>query len=72
MYRIVNRCVIHRVATGLSAVFLIAALSLLATGVEGAAGNSGSNGMMAKHSARHGRKRPAPAGVGAVGFTAIQ
>ena len=70
MYRIVNKYFMHRVVNRLSAMFLIAALSLLAIGVEGAAGSSGRTGMMAKrtgmmakHSVRHGRKRPAPAGV---------
>ncbi|MFI5008830.1 MAG: hypothetical protein ACHQDY_00980 [Solirubrobacterales bacterium] len=63
MYRIVNRCFMHLVVNRQSAMFLAAALILLAIGVESAAGSSGRTGTMAKHSARHGRKRPAPAGV---------
>jgi hypothetical protein len=62
MYRIVNRSSMHHVVNRLSAIFLIAALSLFATTVESAAGSPGT-GKVAKHSARHGKKRPVPAGV---------
>jgi hypothetical protein len=62
MYRIVNRSSMHHVVSRLSAIFLVAALSLLAN-VGSALGNSGTVGKAAKHPARHGAKRPAPAGV---------
>jgi hypothetical protein len=63
MYRIVNRSFMHRVVIRLSAMFLVAALSLFAATVGSAAGSSGTVGKLAKHSARHKAKRPAPAGV---------
>jgi hypothetical protein len=63
MYRIVNGSSMHHVLSRLSAMFLLAALSLFAATVGSAAGSSGTVGKLAKHSARHKAKRPAPAGV---------
>jgi hypothetical protein len=63
MYRIVHRSLMHRVVIRLSAMLLVAALSLFAATVGSAAGSSGRTGKAAKHSARHGSKRSAPAGV---------
>jgi hypothetical protein len=63
MYRIVNRSSMYHVASRLSAIFLVAALSLFAATVGSAAGSSGTVGKVAKHSARHGAKRSTPAGV---------
>lgn len=63
MYRIANRSFMHRVVTRLSATILVAALSLCATAVGGAAGSSWTAGKAAKRSVRHKVKRPALAGV---------
>jgi hypothetical protein len=63
MYRIVNRSSMHHVVSRLSAIFLVAALSLFAATVGSAAGSSGTVGKVAKHSARHKAKHPAPTGV---------
>jgi hypothetical protein len=63
MYRIVNRSSMHHVVNRLSAMFLVAALSLFATTVGSAAGSSGTVGKAAKRSARHKAKHLAPAGV---------
>jgi len=52
-----QRITVHR----LSAMFLIAALSLFATTVGSAAGRSARAGKAAKRSARHRAKHPAPA-----------
>lgn len=69
MYRIVNGSSMHHVVRRLSAMFLVAALSLFATTVGSAAGSSGRTGKVAKHSARHGRKHSAPAGIMLGGVT---
>lgn len=63
MYRTVNRSSIRCVVNWLPAMFLLAALSLLAANVDSAAGSSERTGKTAKHSARHKTKRPTPAGV---------
>jgi hypothetical protein len=63
MYRTVNRSFMHHVVNWLSAMFLVAALSLFATTVGSAAGSSGRTGKVAKHSTRHRVKHSAPAGV---------
>jgi hypothetical protein len=63
MYRIVSRSSMHHVASRLSAIFLVAALSLFAAIVGSAAGSPGTVGKVAKHSARHKAKHSAPAGV---------
>jgi hypothetical protein len=62
MHRI-NRSSMCHVANRLSALFLVAALSLFATTVGSAAGSSGKTGKTAKHPARRVAKRPALAGV---------
>jgi len=62
MCRIVSKRSIYKIVNGLSALSLVAALSLLAN-VGNALGNSGTVGKTAKHQARHGAKRPALAGV---------
>jgi hypothetical protein len=63
MYRITNTRSMHRVVIRLSAMILVAALSLFATAVGSAAGSSWTVGKAAKRSARHKAKRPALAGV---------
>jgi hypothetical protein len=70
MYRSVNGSSMHHVVSRLSAMFLLAVLSLFAATVGSAAGSSGTVGKLAKHSARHKAKRPAPAGVVFGGVTA--
>jgi len=63
MYRIVNRSFMHRVVIRLSAMFLVAALSMFTTAVGSAAGSPGTLGKAAKHSSRHKAKHPVPVGV---------
>jgi hypothetical protein len=70
MYRIANRSSMHHVVVRLSAMILVAALSLFAATVGSAAGSSGTVGKAAKRSARHKAKRPALAGVMFGGVTA--
>jgi hypothetical protein len=63
LYRIVSKSSIYKVVNRLSAIFLVAALSLFAVIVGNAAASSGTVGKVAKHSARHRAKRPALTGV---------
>jgi hypothetical protein len=58
MYRIVNTSSMLRVVNRLSAMILVAALSLFATSVGSAAGSSRSVGKSAKRSAQHKAKGP--------------
>ncbi len=70
MYRIVSKSSIYKVVNGLSAIFLVAALSLLAN-VGSALGNSGTVGKAAKHPARHVASHVMPTGVMFGGVTAV-
>jgi len=63
VYCIFGKSFIYKMVNGLSAMFLVSALSLLVVNVGSAFGDSVAVGKAAKRSARHGAKRSAPAGV---------
>jgi hypothetical protein len=63
MYRIVGRGSMQPVISRLSAMILVASLGLVFADVGSALGSPGAIGKVAKHSARRGAKRAAPARV---------
>jgi hypothetical protein len=63
MYQITTKSSAHHGLDRLSVLFPLTALGLFAVAVGSAAGSTGRTGKVAKHLARHGARRSAPAGV---------